>query len=521
MTEVLRLSWSIASSGWRATWNRSVRFSRHKAALIFQVVQIAFFLFLATRAPQMAASRPGQGLAGVLALMGVQMGWFGMLYGFSRGQFQLYQGILVPLFQISPARPAAFLIGRVIEAVPSRAWTTLLWAWVYAGVIPGYSRWALTPLLALYGLAVGMVAHLSGLLLLAAWSRYSAKTMRNGLLLFGAATLALATWAVIYIARGGTLTNLAAGMAQYRQAVMAGVGLLAGIPGLLLLAGLLLRPEAVEELYRKGVYNVIELGEADIERPTRSIWLPIGEGVLRAVLSREWLQLARSRVARVQAMIWLAGTVGVFYAGRAMAGAGTQRVVLYVGALSLAAWFMAFGHWVVRVFEQERVTIALYRLTAVPTWKLMLAKFISVAVPSGLLVGISATVGALAARLTAGEAIAVMGWTMGALAAGVLGGFGMAAATAEEEPEEPDVTGLPKRAGADGPQTFNNAWWALARTAALAISMALPLWTGAGQPGLGRFKLPLAPLWTADLALPCCLLIIGAWLMLKNWEQHG
>lgn len=520
MSDLLRLCWAIARSGWRSTWNRSVRFSRFKTALIALAVQILFFAFIARRAPVTTTSSAANSLTGVFALMGLQMGWFGMMYGFARGQSQLYQGILVPLFQISPARPLAFLIGRVIEAVPTRAWSTLLWAWVYSRIVPGGGRIGLALVLATFGLAIGMIAHLSGLLLLAFWSRYSAKSMRGGLLFFGASTLALATWAVIFLSRGGTITEVSLLMREYRLVVFGALLLLAGIPGVLLLGTLILRPDAVEELYRRGLYNVIELGETDMTRPPKSLWLPLGDGVIRAVLSREWLQLSRSRITRVQLMIWFAGTVGVFFAGQSLAGQSTERVVLYVGALSLGTWFLSFGHWVIRVFEQERVTIALYRLTAVPTWKLLLAKFISIAVPSGLLVMTSALVGSVSARLGLGEAFAVMGWTAGALAAGVLGGFGMAAATANEEPEEPDVSGVPRRE-MDSTQSGSNAWWTVARTISLVLTMVLPIWTAAGQPGLTAVKIPALPLLSVDLLLPVVLLTFGSWLMIHNWETNG
>lgn len=520
MRELWRLAWSIAASGWRASYNRSFRFSRLKTAVIALVIQALFFALIARRAPAMRTAGTADGLAGVLALMGIQMGWFGMMTGFSRGQFQLYQGILVPLFQMTPARPLAFLLGRVIESVPQRAWSTLLWAWVYSPVVAATSRFTYALLLALFGLAVGMVAHLSGLLLLTFWNRYSPKTVRNGLFMFGGLTLALATWAVIFLSKGGTVTELAETMRQYRLLVGGGVLVLGGVPGLLLISALLLRPGPVEEFYRQGVYNVIELGESEVTRPQRSLWLPFRDGVLRAVLSREWLQLGRSRIARIQLMIWLAGTVGVYVAGRSLTIAPIETVVQYVGSLSLLAWFLAFGHWVVRVFEQERMTVTLYRLAAIPTWKLLLAKFISVAGPSLVLVVSSAAVGCLGADCQQEEWLYVLGWTVASLIAGVIGGFGMAAATAGEEPEDPEVTAGPRREMGP-PQGQGNAWWSVARTVALLLTAALPIWTGAGQPGLEANLIPGPVLWSASLLLPMGLLVGGSWLMIRIWEANG
>jgi hypothetical protein len=518
VSDLLKTSLAIARSGWRATYNRTFRFSRMKSALIWFAVQALFFLFLARRAPAVSVASSREGLSSILALMGLQMAWFGIMYGFGRGQQQLYQGLLVPLFQITPARPLAFLVGRVIEAVPNRAWSCLLWAWVYSKLVPGSARWGAFGLLFAFGLVVGMIAHLAGLLLLSFWSRHSPKSMRNGLLLFGGVTLGMATWAAIFLAQGGTMAELVTAMRRFRQVALGAVLLLAGLPGLALLLALLVKPEAVEDLYRQGVYKVLELGEMESSRPGRSRWLPLGDGPIRAVLSREWLELSRSRVARVQLMIWLAGTVGVYFSGRAVAGAPSSRVVLFVGGLSLLTWFMAFGHWVVRVFEKERKTILLYRLAAVPTLRLLQAKFTSIFVPSAALVGLSTLVGGVAARLPAGQLVAVTGWSLLALAAGVLGGFGMAAATADEDPEEQSIDAAP--AGGETPATGNTAWWALARTASLVVSAGLPIWTAAGQPGL-PWHIPGALLWCVNLLLPLVLLGAGARLMIRSWERTG
>jgi hypothetical protein len=329
----------------------------------------------------------------------------------------------------------------------------------------------------------------------------------------------MATWAVIFLSEGGTVTQLALTMRQYRTSVGSAVVLLAGVPGLLLLGTLVLRPRAVEDLYRSGLYQVVELGETDVKRPGRSMWLPIGEGVVRAVLSREWLELYRSRIARIQLMVWAAGTVGVFAAGRSMTGQPIVRVVQFVGALALLSWFVAYGHWPVRVFEKERKTVLLYRLAAIPTPRLLLAKFISIFVPSALLVGAGSLVGSLAAELSGGGTLTVMGWSLGALVAAVCGGFGMAAATANEEPEEQDA-GPSAGKDAESPQTTGNAWWAVARTLAVLVSAALPIWIGAGQPGL-PWKLPAPLLLAVAVLLPAVLLVVGVRLMVRSWEVDG
>ncbi len=521
MTGIWALAWSIASSGWRSAYNRSFRFSKLKVGAIALVLQVLFFWFIARRAPVMTVQYANEGLSGVLVLLTIQMGWFGVMTGFSRGMFQLYQGILVPLFQITPARPLGFLLGRMIEAVPLRAFSTLLWAWVYSGLLPGDQRLLYALLLAIIGITIGMVAYLSGLLILAFWSRHSASTLRNGLLFFGAITLAIATWAVIFLAQGGTVTELALTMRTYRIPVIGSMLVLAGFPGLTLLLTLLIKPTYVEDLYRQGLYNVIELGETDITRPSRSVWLPIGDGVMRAVLSREWLQLLRAKVTRIQLMIWVAGTVGVFVAGRSMVGAPTDSLVQYLGSLTLLTWFVAFGHWVIRTFESERVTVTLYRLAAIPTWKLLFAKLISVFVPSTILVLAGALVGCVAASCSAPALASVLGWSVAGLVGGVLGGFGMAAATAGEEPDDPETAATPRREMGSSPATGSSAWWSVARTVALVATTGLPLWAGAGQPGLTAFKLPELPLLATSALLPGLLIVSGSWLMIKAWEANG
>jgi hypothetical protein len=512
MSEVLRQAWAIARSGWRASWNRSVRFSRMKTALIVLAVQAAFFLMVARRTPA-AAMGGSESLGGLVALMALQMGWFGLTYGFGRGQMQLYQGILVPLFQITPARPLSFLLGRVVEAVPARAWSCLLWSWVYARVIPGPARWAALAVLAVAGFVTGMVAHLAGLLILAVWSRYSPRTMQRGLFLFGGLSLALFTWAAIFLARGGTVTALALIMRQYRPLVYGGVLLLAGIPGLLLLGALLLWPSAVEALYRQGVYQVLELQESAVDRPHRSRWLPLRDAVLRAVLSREWLELSRSRIARVQLMIWIAGTVGTYYAGLAVKSEPLPQVLTYVGGLGLFSWFMAYGHWVVRVFEKERRTMLLYRLAAVPAPRLLLAKFVSIFVPSALLLSGSVVAGSVAAGLSAPAALRVWLLSLLALASGTLGGFGVAAATFGESDDQ-ELEAAPRQD--DVPQqAAGNAWWAVARTVGLLFTAALPLWAAAGHPPLSF--LPAWLPWLMSALLPLGLLTGGYWLMTRQF----
>jgi hypothetical protein len=220
-------------------------------------------------------------------------------------------------------------------------------------------------------------------------------------------------------------------------------------------------------------------------------------------------------MARMQLLIFVAGTVGVFLAGRSLEGAPMQRLVRYVGSLSLLAWFNAFGHWVVRVFEQERVTVALYRLAAVPTPKLVAAKLTSIAVPSGVLVAMATTVGSLAARLAPADALGVLFWSELALAAGVMGGFGVAAATADQEPEEPEAAAAPRSELSGSATVQTNAWFALARVGGLVVSTALPLWAGAGRPWL---TVPPAAAWALALGLPLALLVGGVGWMLRTWR---
>lgn len=511
MNAVLRTAWSVAWYGWRAIYNRSFRFSRVKFAVIWQVLTLGFLVFIARRvrpAPDAA------GLEGLLVLMAVQMGWFGLMSGFSRGQFQLFQGLLVPLFQITPARPLAFFLGRIVEHVPMRLWSTLLWSWAYSAAVPGAGRAG--ALLALFatGVAVGVLANLAGLLLVALWARLSPKTLRYGSVGFGILTMALATWVVIFLATGGEVSELALRMRTFRSAFSLAVAALGGGPGLALLLALAARPEWVENLYRTGLYRVIELGEQDDARPGRSRWLPLPDGAVRAVLAKEWLQWSRSRVTQIQALVWVFGTVGVYVAGQAMAGQPLTRVVQYVGALSLLAWGLAFSHWVVRVFEGERAAIILYRLTAVPAGRLLWAKFLSIFIPSGGAVTLSALVGSAGAGLPLQDAMIVIGWSLAALAAGTVGGFGAAAATAGQEPPEPEVMA----ASRTGPSQSNtNAWFTLARMGGMLVPIFLVVWTGAGQPWL-PFKLPQGALLGVDVALPAALLAGGYWFMNRIWD---
>lgn len=161
----------------------------------------------------------------------------------------------------------------------------------------------------------------------------------------------------------------------------------------------------------------------------------------------------------------------------------------------------------------------LYRLASIPAGRLLLAKFTSIFLPSALLVGVTVAVGALAAGADAGAALAMLGWTLGALAAGTLGGFGAAAATAGEGDDQ-ELDAAPRREGDTAQTTGNNAWWAMARTFSLLITAGLPIWLGAGQPGL-PFHLPAAPMVAAAALLPAAILGTGYWIMEKGWSMNG
>lgn len=516
MAESVRLAWSIARMGWRSTWNMTIRFSRAKIGLIWIAVQVLIFFFMSRRTPQLAVD-PRQGILGLAVLIGLQMAWFGLMTGFTSGQQQLYRGILVPIFQITPIRPIGVILGRVLQSVPNRILACLLWGWVYAGALPGAPRLLIALPLAGAGLLAGMLAHLAGLLLLTVWGRYSPKTMRHAATVFGIASMGLITWIVIYLTSGGTVSALSVTMREYRQSVMGLLVLLAGLPGLLLFLASLLAPTWIERLYQTGLHQVIELNEQDVARNARSFWLPLRHPVYRAVLSREWLQLSRSKTFRIQLVTFAAGAVGTWYAGRSMAGRPMADIVLYVAGLALFAWFMGFGEWVVRVFDNERKTIFLYRVTGTPVRHLITAKLISLFGPSVILVLISTLVGAFAAHLGVGRALGVGLWAAAGMLAAILGGFGAAAATANEAPEE--ETG--GQTSPDGtPMGNSNAWYSIFRILSLILCMALPILIGAGLPGV-PFQVPLALQAVIGIGLPLVLLFFGVRVMVRRWERLG
>jgi len=221
-------------------------------------------------------------------------------------------------------------------------------------------------------------------------------------------------------------------------------------------------------------------------------------------------------MARTQVLIFLAGAVGVWFAGRSAADRPMPALVWSVGGLSLVAWFNAFGHWVAKVFQQERVTVALYRLAAVPTARLVAAKFLSLLVPSVLLVAAAVAAGSLAAGVPASAALVLLLWTELGLLGGLMGGFGVAAATADQEPEEPEAAGAHRVEQGGSAAVQSNAWYSLARTLGLMVSTFLPLWAAAGRPWLD-VPAPLA--WAAALGLPLTLLVGGVGWMLRTWRR--
>lgn len=516
MSEVLRLSLSVARSGWQAAWNRTFRLSRFPAGLLWLLAQVAAAALVAHRVPPAPEAAGGPGIAGMAALTAVQMGWFGLLYGFARGQVQLYHGLMVPLVQITPARPAAFLLGRLIEALPQRAWVALLWAWAYAGALPGHVRWAALPALFGAGVTAGMLALLSGMLLLTLWSRVSPRSISRGSALLGGATLALFAAMVIHILRGGTVQDLALLVERYRLPVAGAVLAAAGIPGAALLAALVLRPAAVEDLYRQGLYRVLELEQRETRRPGRSLWLPAARsGVLRAVLSREWLYLARSPLTRVQLALFAAGVACVVAAGWSAAGEPASHAVPVIAALSVQTWFVSLGHLPVRTFEAERAALDLYRLAAVPAPHLIAAKLLSIGAPSALLVSLAAAAGGLAAGLDLPDLARAVLLAVLAAAGGIAGGVGMAAATARHEPDEPS----PGRAAEAALSVLqqSGSWAAVVRTLTAIAGAGMPLWAGAGRPGLSDVvPAPLA--WAAALGLPLISLAAGISRLTRTWR---
>lgn len=520
MSEVWRQSWAIARSGWRALYNRTWRFSPRKTLLIDMGSEFFVVFLITRRAGAIAAGAGAVDLTGLLLLITLQMGWFGLMYGFARGQFQLYTGILVPLFQITPARPMAFLVGRVLESLPRRAWSTLLWAWAYSAAIAGAARWPALLLFWTVALGFSALAHLSGLLALTLWSRLSPRTLRVGLFIIFASTLGGITWAVIYLGTGGGLVDLAQRFRAARWWLGGALALVGGLPGLALLLAFVFRPSAVENLYRRGLYRVLELNERQDSRPGRSRWLPLPDGPLRAVLSRDLLVLTRSGFTLFRLATWVAGAVGAYMAGAALAGQPTTRLTLWLGGLALFAWGLPFRNLVTGAFHGEKASMDLYRLTGTPLGPVLLGKYIAQAVPAALLAGLAAAVAAGRAELGAGPALTLVLWVWLALAAGIAGGLGYAAVSAREpDPDEEAGAAAPPDAGVPGVGGGTLAA-SLLRTLSFAGPMAVTIWIAGGRPGL---PLAIPALWPLLLVLLAAAgsLAVGWRLLGREWDGRG
>ena len=516
MSEVWRTAWTVARSGWRANYNRAWKFSRGKSAAIFTVAYVLVIYIVMQRAGQVSAGRADLGLQGLVVLLTVQLAWSGLLRGYTRGQFQLYQGILVPLFQISPARPIAFLIGRSLEGTTVALRNAAIWAFAYSAAIPGPRRWAAALLLFAAGLLVGAVAQLAGLLTLALVSRLSPRSLNSSLFAAFAVSLGAASWAAIFLARGGTIADLALLARQYRAPIIAVSALLLGGPGLGLLVAFLFVPEPVENLYRVGLYRVLELRDQADARPRRSLWLPLAPGPFRGILARQWLTDLRSAVTRFRLMIWLAAGAGVWFSGAAARGQGAESAVAFVGSLAVLAWGLSSSPQVASAFTSERVTSLLYRLAGVRPLPLFAAKFAGLWLPSLLGVALPTLVGGLRAGLSTVDLLTLLGWSCGAMTAGTLGGLGLAAATAGEEPDEPESQGV---GGVFGPgqDSQSGTVWAIARTLGLLLPTVLCLWAGAGQLG-SPLPVPTWSLVVLLVLLTALCLTAGLALMAWGWR---
>jgi hypothetical protein len=494
----LRVGWAVARTAWRSRYNRLWRFSKFKWVVVMQIVQLAFFWWLSSRTGKLAGASHQERFVGILALLVLQFGWSGLLQGFVNGQFQLFKGSLNPLFEVSSAPPIGFIIGRVLEHIPRRIWSSLLWAWAYTAVLPPKGR--IADLLMLSGIAtvIASLAFLTGMLSLILWQAYAPKTVRYGLTGGLVLQIIFMTWAAIFLAQGGTVAQILQTLAQSRHVLFTLVVMIGALPGIGMLGTSLVRPQVIDRLYHRGLKQLTEL-EQGIGKAKRSFYVELaGDPLVRAIVSREWISLLRAPFTGVRLFAYSAAIVGEWITGRSLhhhTAGGSHSAVLLLG-IPLVAWVLIFSGDFIMAFPGEGAALTLYRLSGHSASRVMAAKFLANWLPNCVLIFVACLAGAIAAKDAIGEPWRIVANGLLAATASMMGAFGISAGYLD-----PDLDELGQ--AQNSPGTGQMGAWGLVGLVAACIPIVLILFVS--WPGTAAV-VPLPVLFWIIVCLP-----IGIW----------
>lgn len=360
---------AIAAAARRERWNLLWRFSRFKAGawlLLSQAGAIAAALYNFARS---GFSLP---FASALSLIAVQSAVWGFASAFTQERDRLYRGRIVELVHLSPAPAHSLPLAGILSDLPSRAWTSLIWAGMFSRTSTG--GWWNLPVLWMTSLAVSVATQLfaTRLLVAAVRRRPNFLVWLWTLTLAGVAVLTgLFAYALVQPELLGRAGAYLVPVAPPLAALIVAAGAAAG-------AAALLRPERLGELYRESWLRFSECSRTASLR-VRSRWPALVRGQAGSLQAKDWLMALRNPLtwirlgalaAVVAAMALLRPWLSSFSleARRAAAEAVPYGAILFILGEAVAASLPA-----------EREKLALFAVAGSTAGRLLFGKALAAA----------------------------------------------------------------------------------------------------------------------------------------------
>lgn len=406
---------AIASAIRRERRNLMWRFSRIKAGAWFLLFQAA-----AVGAVFYNFSRSGAALpfSSALAAVAAQGALWGAISVFIQERDRLYRNRIAELVHISPAPAFSLPLASLIADLPSRAWTSFVWAGMFAG--PAATWWSL-PALWLAGLLLSLAAQLAATRLLVAVVRWRPKFLMwmwalslAGTVIFTAAVAYLLFRPQLLQGVAGRLVPLAAPLAALLLLAGGGIGLAA-----------VLKPERLGELYREGWLHFSESSRTT-RRQSGSQWPAVMPGPSGSIQAKDWLLIRRNPLSWVRFGALAVIVIALALLRPWLATLAPQMRQAAAQAVPFGAALFILGEAVAASFPAERDKLTLYTVAGSSAAHLILGKALAampvVPLTAGLYV-LSGWVFSVGVDAGAGS----LGSVTGLLWEGTLSGVGMAA----------------------------------------------------------------------------------------------
>lgn len=275
---------AIAVAARRERRNLLWRFSRFKAGawiLLIQAGAIAAVLYNFVRSD---FSLP---LHSALGLIAAQSAVWGFASAFTQERDRLYRGRVVELVHLSPAPAYALPIAGILSDLPSRAWTSLIWAGMFSR--PSTAGWWSLPVLWIASLSVAVATQLIATRLLVAAVRRHPKFL-SWLWALTIAAVAVLTGLFAYaLFNPGLLEEVGARLAP----VVPPLATLLVVAGAVAAAAVLRRPERLGAMYRESWLRFSESSRTASLR-VASRWPAVVPGPAGSVQAKEWLITLRN-----------------------------------------------------------------------------------------------------------------------------------------------------------------------------------------------------------------------------------